>query len=626
MRRLNFLLLVLLLSIFKAQYSYSNVTIDGIVYSIDDASETATVKKQHWVMPSGGYYYVNYSTEKVYDRYSGDIHIPATVEIDDKKYKVEIGESAFYNSINITSVSIDEGITAIPEEAFAGCLNMKSIFLPTSLESIASGAFSRCTSLETLHIPENVSSIGGSILAGSSNVSAITVAATNQYYDSRDNCNAIMSKGNTLLAGCKNTIIPNNTVRIGTGAFDGCTGLTEIIIPESVAKIEDFAFSGCSGISELIIPKSVTNIGWAAFKDCIRLKKVEFSEGLTVIADLSFSGCESLQSISIPSTVQELGVSAFVDCSSLSNIDVSADNPFYDSRNNCNAIIKTSSNKVIIGCSSTIIPESVSSIGAYAFKGSGIENLTIPTSVTNIEINNYIIESTPFSGCRELSSIVVADNNPVYDSRDKCNAIIHTSSNKLVAGCASTHIPADVETVGQYAFLEIENLKGIEFPEGLKTIEYLSFCKSGLSGNVAFPSTVETIDDCAFLDNKELVSVTFPEKLEYLGWASFFECNGLKKCVFLGSTPPENGEFSNEIYVPHIIKIPVGSLSAYKNSLYMDYYFSNPSYYEEISTTSVLPNKEDENVESIYYDLFGRRVENPQSGLYIKDGKKIFVK
>ena len=63
---------------------------------------------------------------------------------------------------------------------------------------------------------------------------------------------------------------------------------------------------------------------------------------------------------------------------------------------------------------------------------------------------------------------------------------------------------------------------------------------------MAFPSTVETIDDCAFLDNKELVSVTFPEKLEYLGWASFFECNGLEKCVFLGSTPPENGEFLNE--------------------------------------------------------------------------------
>ena len=96
MRRLNFLLLVLLLSIFKAQYSYSNVTIDGIVYSIDDASETATVKKQHWVMPSGGYYYANYSEEKVYDRYSGDIHIPATVEIDDKKYKVEIE----FNSVN----------------------------------------------------------------------------------------------------------------------------------------------------------------------------------------------------------------------------------------------------------------------------------------------------------------------------------------------------------------------------------------------------------------------------------------------------------------------------------------------------------------------------------------------
>ena len=164
------------------------------------------------------------------------------------------------------------------------------------------------------------------------------------------------------------------------------------------------------------------------------------------------------------------------------------------------------------GCTSLTtapeLPATILELGAYAFKGSGIESLTIPTSVTNIEINNYIIESTPFSGCRELSSIVVADNNPVYDSRDKCNAIIHTSSNKLVAGCASTHIPADVETVGQYAFLEIENLKGIEFPEGLKTIEYLSFCKSGLSGNVAFPSTVETIDDCAFLERVSFCNIS----------------------------------------------------------------------------------------------------------------------
>ena len=58
----------------------------------------------------------------------------------------------------------------------------------------------------------------------------------------------------------------------------------------------------------------------------------------------------------------------------------------------------------------------------------------------------------------------------------------------------------------------------------------------------------------------------------------------------------------------------------------MYYYFSNPSYYEEISTTSILQTNRDTTIEAVYYDLFGRRVENPQSGLYIKDGKKVFVK
>ena len=131
-----------------------------------------------------------------------------------------------------------------------------------------------------------------------------------------------------------------------------------------------------------------------------------------------------------------------------SSIIVAEGNPVYDSRNNCNAIIETATNKLVYGCKNTVIPSSVTSIGSSAFSGcSGLTSISIPSSVTSIG-------SGAFYGCSGLTTITVDADNPVYDSRNNCNAIIQTTTNRLISGCKNTVIPSSVTSIGNYAFWE----------------------------------------------------------------------------------------------------------------------------------------------------------------------------
>jgi hypothetical protein len=105
---------------------------------------------------------------------------------------------------------------------------------------------------------------------------------------------------------------------------------------------------------------------------------------LTKIDSCVFGKCSSLQSIYIPESVREIAESAFEDCTSLQKIEVADDNPVYDSRQGCNAIIETLTDKLIMGCQSTVIPDTVKIIGEEAFRNSLISNIAIPASVTDI--------------------------------------------------------------------------------------------------------------------------------------------------------------------------------------------------------------------------------------------------
>ena len=179
--------------------------------------------------------------------------------------------------------------------------------------------------------------------------------------------------------------IGNSVTSIGYQAFDGCTGLTSIVIPNSVTYIGGRAFYGCTGLTSIVIPNSVTSIEDWTFYDCAGLTSIVIPNSVTSIGRWAFDGCTGLTSINIPNSVTSIGYNAFFNCPELTSIVVESGNPIYDSRNNCNAIIETASNTLILGCKNTIIPNSVTAISYNAFFNcTGLTSIVIPNSVTSI--------------------------------------------------------------------------------------------------------------------------------------------------------------------------------------------------------------------------------------------------
>ena len=185
---------------------------------------------------------------------------------------------------------------------------------------------------------------------------------------------------------------------IGESAFLGCRGMTELTLPNSVRSIGDGAFSGCSGLTELTLPNSVTSIG-----------------------DCAFYGCSGLTELILPNSVRSIGDIAFTYCSGLEKITVESGNSCYDSRDNCNSIIDTEFNTLIVGCKNSVIPNSVTSIGYYAFYGcSGLTELTLPDSVASIGDGAFICCSD-LSKITSLAEIPPVCGSGVFDRVNKTN-------------------------------------------------------------------------------------------------------------------------------------------------------------------------------------------------------------
>ena len=272
---------------------------------------------------------------------------------------------------------------------------------------------------------------------------------------------------------------------------------------------DEYSVTGYTGSDvDVVIPaiynnKSVTSIGYEAFIGCESLTNITIPNSVTSIETYAFAVCSSLTSITIPNSLTSIGLGAFAGCSSLTSIKVDENNKVYDSRNNCNAIIETSTNTLILGCQNTIIPNSVTSIDSHAFSGcSSLTSITIPDSVTSIG-------GSVFYGCSSLTSIKVDENNKVYDSRNNCNAIIETATNTLVIGCQNTIIPNSVTSIGVVAFYGCTSLTSITIPNSVTSIETYAFYGCSSLTSITIPDSVTSIGDGAFYLCSSLTTVYY---------------------------------------------------------------------------------------------------------------------
>ena len=264
---------------------------------------------------------------------------------------------------------------------------------------------------------------------------------------------------------------------IGKYAFYKCSGLTSVTIPESVTSIGSFAFLGCSGLTSETIPNSVTSIGSEAFEGCSGLTSVTIPNSVTSIGEGAFVDCSGLTSVTIPNSVTSIGRHAFYKCSSLTSVNITdivawcnihfysaESNPLYYAHN-----LYIDGNKI----TDLTIPESVTSIGNYAFRGcSGLTSVTIPNSVTSIGW-------AAFYGCSGLTSVTITDivawcnihfysaeSNPLYYAHN-----LYIDGNKIT----DLTIPESVTSIGNYAFYGFSGLTSVTLPNAITFIVNTSF-------------------------------------------------------------------------------------------------------------------------------------------------------
>lgn len=287
-----------------------------------------------------------------------------------------------------------------------------------------------------------------------------------------------------------------------------------IRIVKGITIIDDYAFRDCKSLTSVTISESVTSIGEWVFLDCGCLSSVTIPNGVKSIGKWAFRDCKSLISVTIPKSVTDIGDGAFGGCLSLEKIDVDANNSCYDSRSNCNAIINTSSNTLICGCRNTNIPDSITSIGKFAFYCcSSLASVDIPDGVISIG-------DSAFDDCSSLVSATIPNS-------------VTSIGDYAFAGCdiSSITIPESVTHIGSYAFWCCPKLTSIIIPNGVTSISGHVFERCGSLTSVTIPNSVTNIGANAFSNCRSLSSITIPDSATDIGIAAFSYCTSLTDLV-----------------------------------------------------------------------------------------------
>ena len=372
-------------------------------------------------------------------------------------------------------------------------------------------------------------------------------------------------------------------VGIKANGFYECAGVTGLILPDTVEYIDANAFEGCEKLTRVRWSAGLRKINSAAF-DCTGLETLVLPEGVTFLGANAFGHAKlksvSLPSTvaKMTATNEKSDANPFAFCENLEEIYVAEGNKAYKSDGNC--VMRREDNTLVVGCKASKIPSYTEHIGRFAFQGAALESVALPEGVTSIEdyafahndrlkeitlpqsltsIGKYAflwcaalesialpdgvtsVGNNAFSTCISLKElalgaellnagcgltefcvalekITVSENNESFS--DEGNCLTRKADNTVIAGCASSKIPAGTEQIGEYAFCGQTQLGAIDFPDGLKNIGHYAFSCTGLK-ELKLPRGLQRIGSHAFGNCIELEYVQIPDSVTDVGTNAF---------------------------------------------------------------------------------------------------------
>ncbi len=619
-----------------------DLEVDGIYYMVIDEDEVwVTYKDTNYSSYIG-----NYVDEDEIDMYESPLHggfenwrgmsIPEKITFTGKTYQVTgIGDNAFKNCTRLNIIDWStKAIKHIGEHAFEGCNNLKFVYLPNQLETIGAHAFDGCSFLHVIVLPKSVTAIGDYAFQGCSKLTSIRISSP-----------LTMGKG-----AFHNAQLKGHAWTGGYGVI--CDALTPPVMADSTSFDDRHYANSNILVLHSLVDRFRSDVNWNRFVHIARMPYDFMSDKIyyciknenevgVVPDNETFYGTYGYSEYNIPETVNYSGQTYRV-----TSID---DMAFYFSQVN-----------------RVTVPNSVKRIGNFAFGKSFIEHVNLGDSVETIgkgafnetpwltslhfpksvkEIGDSALFNTP-----DLMSITVDSENPVYDSREDCNALIHTATNRLIAGGSNcTAIPSTVSDIGGYAFYGKEYLSHISIPgsvktigpsaflfclglnqvtleEGINRIDRTAFCFTGLT-SVVVPNSVDTIVEGAFGAISNIRSITLGSGLKFIGSMAFSPSSGRTSVVdtvmCLAAVPPvmEAANCFEGAYGRATLYVPQASLELYKNDPNWSQFYK----IRAIESSGIGEISVDEGTPTVRYNLQGQPVDDGYRGVVIENGKKILV-